>query len=135
LDPRLHPEAAAAFVDKIDLKTNLFNQHEFGSYLAWRWDGRRKLFYHGFVDDLDFYAKNYIVINESAEQFDRIVNHFNIGAFMLRRMNITPDLPLYYNLYTRRSDWTLVYVDDRSMIFLRNIPENQAALAQCAPLN
>jgi hypothetical protein len=124
-----HPVAGADFVDRIGLETNLFNEHGFGSYLAWRWDGQRKLFYHGFVDDLQFYTRNYIGITESREKFLSIVNEFHIGAFLLDRP-APGGMPLVYHVLLGSPDWRLIYQDDRCMLFLRNIPENAAALAR-----
>ncbi|HVP11140.1 MAG TPA: hypothetical protein VMV94_08155 [Phycisphaerae bacterium] len=129
LDAVRHPTGAADFIDRIGLETNLFNEHGFGTYLAWRWDGQRKLYFHGFVDDMDFYAHNYIGVTESREQFNRIVNEFQIGAFLLNRPD--PDgLPLVYRVLLNSPEWRLVFRDDRSMLFLRTIPQNEAAFAR-----
>jgi hypothetical protein len=131
LDMAQHPVNAAGFVEQIGLETNLFNEHGFGSYLAWRWDGQRKLFYHGFVDDLGFYTRNYIGVNDSPDEFARVVNEFRIGAFLLQSPNKRAGLPLVFRMLLTSPDWRRVYRDNRAMLFLRDIPENQAALARC----
>jgi len=132
LDDRMHPAAAADLIDQIGVETNLFNDHSFGSYLAWRWDGKRKLYYHGFVDDLNFYRHNFLAVSESPEQFQRIVDTYQIGAFLL-----TPPprggLPLVYQMLFNTPQWRLVHSDGRAILFLRDIPANQPALARCAP--
>ncbi len=130
LDTKMHPIAAADFIDRIDLQSNLYNQAGFGAYLAWRWDGQRKLFYHGHVEDLDFFKRNFIAVSETPEQFNRIVNEFHLGAFLLRRPDSGSALPLVYRLLYYSPDWRLVFQDDQALFFLRNIPENQAALAR-----
>ncbi len=132
LDDRMHPIAAADLIDQIGLETNLFNDHSFGSYLAWRWDGKRKLYYHGFVDDLNFYRQNFLAVSETPEEFQRIVDQFQIGAFLL-----TPPprggLPLVYQMLLNSPQWRLVHSDGRAILFLRDIPANQSALARCPP--
>lgn len=132
LDISLHPIKAAEFIERIDLSTNLFNQHEYGCYLAWRWDGARKLFYHGFVDDLVFYARDYLGVNQSHEEFQRITDHHRIGAFLIDRLRVPPPqaAPIYQNLLTD-PQWKLVHVDEMAMLFLRDMPENREALSRC----
>jgi hypothetical protein len=125
LDASMHPIAAADFIDRIGLQSNLYNQHGFGAYLAWRWDGQRKLFYHGFVEDLDFYRRKYIGVSETPEQFEGIVNEFRIGAFLLRRPE--GPLPLVYRMLNSSPDWRLVFRDAQAVLYLRDIPENQKA--------
>jgi hypothetical protein len=132
LDASRHPIAAADVIDRIGLQSNLYNQHGFGSYLAWRWDGRRKIFYHGFVEDLDFYRRNFIAVSETPEQFERIVNEFRLGAFLLRPPGLP--LPLVYRLLESSPDWRLVHRDDQAMLFLRQIPENDQALERAEAL-
>jgi hypothetical protein len=125
------PVMAADFLDAIDLKTPLFNQQDFGCYLAWHWNGGRKIFYHGFVDDMQFYSNDYLAVNRSQEDFDRIVNKYGIGAFMLRRYDMTsPRLPLIYSLLLSRPEWHLVYADSIAMIFLKDLPENREAITR-----
>ena len=131
VDETFQPVRAADFLDAIDLKTPLFNQHDFGCYLAWRWNGRRKLFYHGFVDDMKFYSDDYLGVNRSPAEFDRIVNTYAIGAFMLTRYDMrSPDLPLLYRVLLARPDWHLVYLDGAAMIFLKDLPENREAISR-----
>ncbi len=130
-DTSSKPAGAADFLDAIELKTPLFNQHDFGCYLAWRWNGARKIFYHGFVDDMRFYSNDYLAVNRSQADFDRIVNKYGIGAFMLRSYDITsPRLPLLYNELLSRSEWHLVYLDSIAMIFLKDLPANEEAISR-----
>lgn len=131
VDTSSQPVVAADFLDSIDLKTPLFNQQDFGCYLAWRWNGARKIFYHGFVDDMQFYSNDYLAVNRSQKDFNRIVNKYGIGAFMLRSYDITsPRLPLLYSELLSRPDWHLVYLDNIAMIFLKDLPANEEAISR-----
>jgi len=135
-NPLYYPVRAGALADEIGLSTNVFNQHEFGNYLAWTWRPRRKVFFHGFVDDAVFYRDNYIAVTKSKEDFDRIVNNFGIGAFLLEGRTLSsPQLPLVYRELTTRPDWALVYRDRTSALFLRRIPENDEAFARLQALS
>lgn len=129
LDTSMHPIAAADFIDRIGLESNLYNQAGFGAYLAWRWDGQRKIFYHGHVEDTDFIARHFLAVSETPEQFDRVVHEFRLGAFLLRRPG-EGALPLVYRQLYDSADWRLVFMDDRVLMFLRSIPENETAFAR-----
>ncbi len=121
LDADTVPVGAADFLDSIDLRVPLFNQHDFGAYLAYRWDGRRQLFYHGFVGDLYFFQAVYQAVSASEEDFDRIVRKYGIGAFLLARtFNTLDEGPLVVRILARRPDWHLAYADDVAVVFLRD---------------
>ena len=125
LDEKIHPVRSAAFFESLGTDVNLFNDHAFGSYLAWRWKGRRKLFYHGLVMNLKFYKKEYITVNRTVSEFDRIVNKYNIGAFFMSfRPASSKRGPLVYRLLLSRPEWHLVYAKRDGLIFLRAVPEN-----------
>lgn len=123
IDKNIVPIKSAQFIDSIGgLKTNIFNQHDFGSYLCWHWNGKIKLFYHGFVTDLYFYKDNYLAVNESRQKFDNIVNKYNIGAFYLT--NYPPNGPLLYRILYSDPQWHLIYIDPLAVIFVKDVPQN-----------
>lgn len=117
LDERLVPEKAAALLNSSGLQEHVYNSHLFGSYLAWAWEGKRKILYHGFVTDTDFFLKEYMAFGASRERFDTQVVKFQIGAFFLDRFQGNEAL---LNILTRHPQWRLVYKDEGSLIFLKN---------------
>ncbi|MBX3394140.1 MAG: hypothetical protein KF841_02105 [Phycisphaerae bacterium] len=128
LETNAHPIHAAQFLDSIGLSSNLFNQHGYGAYLAWQWHGRRKLFSHGFVDDLDFFGRNYLGASSSPAEFARIVREFRLGAFLLKPARVTRDSgPALHRFLLNDPEWTLVYAQPDGMVFLRECPENADA--------
>ncbi|MFH1131105.1 MAG: hypothetical protein V1754_07200 [Pseudomonadota bacterium] len=136
MDENHNPVKAAEFIDSVGLNVNIFNQHEFGAYLIWKWHGKRKLYYHGFVVDFDFYENDYLGANESRRNFDRIVNEYNIGAFLLTTMPFTPTQgPLLYRILLLDPNWQLVYAGRTAMIFVRDIPENRHIIERYANPN
>ena len=80
------PEGACAFIDANSIGVNLFNRYEYGAYLIWRWQGRRKVFIHGFNADADFLERDYLRISRSWSDFDRIVDAHRIGGFLLEAL-------------------------------------------------
>lgn len=139
LDLNAQPVAAADFIEKHGLQSvRFFNQHEAGGYLAWRFDGRMKVFFHGWVTDNDFYFNEYFTANRSPAEFNRIVEKYDIEAFLLTRppLNMPPERlpPLYLSLYIDyrngqshfsgpgSSPWRLVWWDNRYLLYLKETP-------------
>jgi hypothetical protein len=115
-DPHIVPEEAAKLLDQSGLKANIYNSHLYGSYLAWAWEGHRKLLYHGFVTDSNFFVHEYLQFGAGRDQFDSQVKKFNIGAFFLDRFKGNEGL---LSILTQHSDWQLVYKDEGALIFLK----------------
>ena len=120
IDETLVPVRAAEAVGRLDPEVRIFNQHEFGGYLIWRFGGARKVFHHGFVTDLRFYRDDYVAVNRSAEDFARIVEKYDIGAFLLAAYPASPtEGPLLYRTLLSSPEWRLVHADDAAMLFLK----------------
>ncbi len=123
VDPASVPERAAAFARTLPEGTRIFNEHEFGSYLAWAWDGDPPVFFHGYVLDPTFYERDYLGVNRSPQEFRRIVDAYGIGAFLLKRIPVTPASgPLFHRLLLTLPEWRLVHWDDSAIVFLRDLP-------------
>jgi|GEM_PF-3527910 len=143
LNRDVQPAAVADYLEQNDLiSARIYNQHEAGAYLIWRFDGRMKVFFHGWVTNNDFYFNEFYAANRSSADFARIAEKYGIEGFLLMRPPpIPPKLlpPLYASLYPNRnparspyrtkSPWTLVYWDNRYVLYLdaRN-PKFQAII-------
>jgi hypothetical protein len=128
------PVRAADFLASIGYKGHLFNQHGYGAYLCWAWDGRIKVFWHGAVNDFDFYKSDYLAINRSREDFLRITATYGVDAFLLESKYLRqPRPPLFFGILLEDPLWHLVYLDQASVVFLKETPENAAAIARYSP--
>lgn len=116
LDERVVPAKAAQLLDQSGLKGNVYNSHLFGSYLAWAWEGRRKVIYHGFVTDTDFFLNEYQIFGSDRAHFDTQVEKFQIAAFLLDRFKGNEGL---LQILVQHPLWQLVYKDEGSLIFIR----------------
>ncbi len=119
LDPAVVPQKAAEFFTLYPQIGNVYNSHLFGSYLAWAWEGKRKLFYHGFVTDTNLFLNEYAAFSRSPPQFEQQIEKYKIEAFLLDRFQ--GNEALLQNLVSNKS-WILVYQDIGSLIFLRKAP-------------
>lgn len=116
LDVHVVPEKAAGLLDQANLAGNVYNSHLFGSYLAWAWEGRRKVIYHGFITDTDFFLNEYQIFSKDRAHFDTQVAKFQITAFLLDRFKGNENLLL---ILSHHPQWQLVYKDEGSLIFAK----------------
>jgi len=116
MDPNLVPEKAARILDNSGLKSNVYNAHLFGSYLAWAWEGHRKLIFHGFVTDTNFFIQEYLMFGAGREQFDHQVKKYNVGAIISDRFTGNES---FLRIISEHPDWQLVYKDEGSLIFIK----------------
>jgi hypothetical protein len=116
LDEAVVPYKAAELLNQSGLKENVYNSHLFGSYLSWAWEGKRKVIYHGFITDTDFFLKEYSAFSASPERFDTQVAKFQIGAFLLDRFQGNETL---LKILVAHPRWQLVYKDEGSLIFVK----------------
>lgn len=116
LDEHVVPVKAADLLNQSGLQENVYNSHLFGSYLAWAWEGKRKLIYHGFVTDTNFFLKEYMPFGVSQAQFDTQVAKYHIGAFLVDRFKGNEGL---LNILARHPHWQIVYKDEGSLIFIK----------------
>jgi len=131
LDQRVHPSAPAAFLKSIPYRGQIFNEHSYGAYLAWLWDGDPRIYFHGYVLDERFYEREYLAVSQSPAEFERIVREHDLGVFFLIRAQASPTQgALVHRLLLTKPDWRLVWLDERSMVFLQDRPGNEALLAE-----
>lgn len=120
------PVHGAEFLERIGFDGRLFNQHEYGGYLAWRWGPAHRLFWHGMAADMAFYAEDYMGVSESAQGFQRVVDKYALTAFLLPHWDATPTRgPPILLLLLNNPEWHLVFWDDTCALWLRDVDENR----------
>lgn len=115
LDERVVPFRVAQIIAEAPQIGNLYNSHMFGAYLAWAWEGKRKIFYHGTVTNTSFFLNEYSTFSQSPEKFVQQVKKYNIQAFLLDRFVGVESL---VKILVANKDWKLVYKDEGSLLFL-----------------
>lgn len=134
VDERDKPVRACEFIDKVDLRVNIFNRYEYGAYMVWKWRGARKVHVHGFTADADFVKNEYAGIELAPGEFTRIVSKYDIGAFLLQapRQGSSSMPETFRRLMTDRQ-WHLVYADEVAALFVRDVPENREVIERYSP--
>ncbi|OVE81866.1 hypothetical protein BVY03_02515 [bacterium K02(2017)] len=116
IDPIALPTENLKVLKDAKFKVNMYNSHRFGSYLAWEWGGSPKVFYHGFVTDVDFYIKDYFGLARSKIEFEALVKKHDLKGFLIERLDSAkPIIEMVFN----HPEWQLVSKDPASLLFIK----------------
>jgi hypothetical protein len=137
INDRLFPEKAADFIRANNLQGNMYNDYDWGGYLIWRLAPERKVFADGRNLNPDTLALNYQIetalTNSSGEQiWKKLLQHYSVNYVVttsrLQNGTVTP----LTNALLSDKEWQPVFLHkkSRSIIFVRNIPENSRIIAQ-----
>lgn len=117
VDRDFMPSGAVAYINvNHDKISHIFNTHLIGSYLAWMWDDQRKIFYHGFLTDTNFYLNEYLAFYSTPAWFDRQVAKYNIDCILLDKYSFND---IIFKTVSNHEKWRLAYRDSNSMVFLK----------------
>jgi hypothetical protein len=119
-DPETKPVAAVEFLEKENLKGNMFANDEFGDYIIYAAWPEYKVFVDG---RSDMYGteimKEYLKVISIKPGWEEILNKYHINWIIYNSNTI---LSLFL---MERDDWKLIYADKVANIFVKDIPENQ----------
>lgn len=128
------PPAAGAFdfLDRVPLQGNMFNTYTIGGYAVYRsYPGRRT-----FVDGRNVeYGRDLLYdVQQSAgdpQIWQRLSDRFDFTYAVVEREDASrlPSLP-YSSHLNNNPQWKLVYVDDTSEIYAKDLPANQSVIEQ-----
>lgn len=119
LDTRLHPIAAVKaleFDSRFTNETRVYNAHDFGAYLAWKWNGSPPVLFHGFVLDRDFYLNELLPSRRSAKAFEAMVEKYQIRALLLDPQESAPAFLEWLRANPR---WELTHRDAGALVVWR----------------
>jgi len=127
-----YPERAASFLEREHLPRNLFHDYGQGGYLVWRVgteypdfvDGR----YIPFGKELFTEQANLTSAPPDSAEWKEAADRWKINTllFPVARYAGLGRFPLQD--YCESAEWKLVYLDDVSVIFVRNRPENRQVI-------
>jgi hypothetical protein len=127
------PVGAAHFMEKHDLTGNMYNAHEFGGYLIWRFYPERKAFIDGrnYLHRELFGAMN--ITTEDPKRWEEFLSRYDIQFAVL---SYPMKLPNRWDKFSSdaaglfpSNDWGLAYWDDWAMVYLnRHHPKNREIL-------
>ncbi len=122
------------FLKKEHLSGKVFNQLEIGGLLLWEREGEKN-----FIDSRnlgDSLAGDYFAIMSMRLGFDRKLDALGIDYIVLHPMNLLDSresmrqTPIPW-LSDNRSEWKLVFWDDQSFVYVRNVPQFSDVIRRC----
>jgi hypothetical protein len=127
LNEPFYPLAAVEFIEQNHLSGNMFNNYGFGAFLIWKFYPQRKVFIDG---RFDLYGEEFVGLY-------RRFSFKEIWDYLVKRYDLTFALldnePSYIcKALDESPDWKLVYWDDRSLIYVKDIPANQKVIEKYA---
>lgn len=124
--PWLQPVGALEFMKANGVRGRVFHSMNDGSYLAFAAPGAYPVYLDG---RLEVYTEPLVVrlldLAANIEDWDRFTARYGINAALVQRDLLQPAIPRL----AARKDWPIVYLDDRCVLFVRDIPEHAALIA------
>ncbi|HTT34167.1 MAG TPA: tetratricopeptide repeat protein [Methylomirabilota bacterium] len=123
-----YPERAASFLERERLPRNLFHDYGQGGYLTWRVGAEYPDFVDGryipFGKDLFAEQTNLMSALPDSVEWKHAADHWKINTllFPIARYAGLGRFPLQE--YCESKEWKLVYLDEVSVVFVRNRPES-----------
>jgi hypothetical protein len=124
LDSNFFPDKTLDFLRANPIPGNLYNAHDFGSYLLWQ--NIRPIFHHGFVTDMDFYRNDVVGVFKSQASFLELAKKYNWTKLLVDKHG---SYPYFYKILSPLPDWKIVSEDDAAyLIYL--LPDNKNKKSQ-----
>jgi tetratricopeptide (TPR) repeat protein len=128
------PERATAFLEREHLPKNIFHDYAVGGYLTWRIGEQYPDFVDGryipFGKELFAEQKQLMAAGPDSADWQRAADHWQINTliFSVARYAGLGTFPLQE--YCASKSWKLIYIDEVSAIFVRNLAENAGLISR-----
>jgi hypothetical protein len=114
LDESFFPITTLEFLKANPIPGELYNSHDFGSYLVWR--RQTPIFHHGFVTDMEFYENDVVGVTSSQQQFLDLAEKYNWTKLLIDKYG---SYPYFYGILSALPDWKIVAEDEASILIYR----------------
>ena len=130
--PYMYPEGACRFVERMGLRGKMFNNIGIGGYLIWRLYPEHEVFIDGRLEvhGRRFYTE-YITAMQRPRYWPLLAEKYGI-QFVILQYTMADTLPLVRALH-ESDQWSLVYLDSTSLVFVRKDGSNAAVAQALAP--
>lgn len=115
-DPKTLPVEATRQLKQLPAG-RIFNEYEWGSYLAWELGPSERIFIHGHIDDPKILAFDYHNMNQSKELFDQTIQQYDIRYILLDKTKLFS--PSQQPIVDFMKTWEVSYQDDFSVLLSR----------------
>lgn len=125
--PSSVPAAATDFILGAAASPQLFHAMEDGPYLTWAARGRFPVFIDGRHEVYgEPFIREYLAVAAGRRDWESFANRWQIDTVMLHRRLLAPLI-----VKIRQSPrWVLVHIDDRELVFVRDIAEHKELIGR-----
>ncbi len=122
------PARAAAFIRDQQLPGNIFEDYELGGYAAWSLGPK----YPDFIDgrgnnpDLGIEQLNLYSEGPDSQAWQKEADRWNLNVLLVATANLRGLRNIDPYKFCQSTTWRPIYMDDVSLIFLRNTPSNSS---------
>ena len=108
------------------LRGPVLNNYDIGGYLIFNLFPAEKVFVDNRPEAYpsEFFKKIYQPMQEDEIQWQKQLDHFKFNVIFFYRLDQTPWAQPFLFRRTQDPDWTPIYVDDESLILVRNTEQN-----------
>ena len=123
------PERAAEFIEREDLRGEIFNTYDEGSYLTWKLGPKRR----DYIDGRDTLfgvprmqrAGQLLQISPDLEMWQQEADRYNINTIILPLARFDGVQLVQLKDFCDSREWRPVYLDEISAVFVRRKPETE----------
>lgn len=110
----------------------IFNNYDIGGYLIFHLKNQEKVFVDNRPEAYseEFFQKTYIPMQEDFQKWEEIDNQYNFNSIFFYRHDLTPWGQKFLISLIDNPNWKPVFVDDFSIIFLKNNDRNKKIIDQ-----
>jgi tetratricopeptide (TPR) repeat protein len=124
------PARAAAFIRRQQLPGNVFEDYELGGYAAWSLGPKYPDFIDGRGDrlspDLAMQQFNLYSENPDSQAWQSEADRWNLNVLLVSTAGLRGLRNLDPYKFCQSMSWRPIYMDDVSLVFLRNTPDNSS---------
>lgn len=114
LDPKFFPIKTVEFLKQKRIPGNLYNAHDFGSYLIWQ--GVVPVFHHGFMTDVGFYENEVMGVFKGQARFLELAQKYNWTMLLVEKYG---PYRYFYQILGPLPEWKIVAEDEGSYLIYR----------------
>jgi len=132
INENLIPFRLYDFMKENDIKGTIFNNYETGGYFMWNFPGQKNFIDSRNINDNIF--NEYMSILSMNPGFENKLDQFGIDIIVYAEPKLVKypnNLKKYITAYLYKNDkWKLVYWDDKSFLYIKNIPKNAELISR-----
>jgi len=123
-------EASADFFKESNIKGPVFNNYDIGGYLIFNLFPEEKVFVDNRPEaySVKFFREVYIPMQEDEKVWEKVDEKYKFNAIYFYRHDITPWAQPFLIRRVNDPNWIPVFVDDYTIIFVKNSIENKALI-------